>query len=239
MKTPLSWLAAVVAALALAPAKPLAKAEKQPNIFFLSDDHRWDRLGSAGHPFLKTPTLDRLAKEGVRFSNMFVTTSIYAASRATILTGLYERTRSSPFAPADRQPVQPGELSGAAAQGRLQDRLHRQVRRQRAATRIGRRCSTLSSRSAERLFQKQPDGSLRHESELAGDRAIEFIDQHKGSGPFCLSVSFNAAHAEDGDKRPGIGHFPWPKAVDGFMRMSRSRRRAYPTPRFLRAIRSS
>ena len=93
MKTPLSWLAAVVAALALAPAKPLAKAEKQPNIiFFLSDDHRWDRLGSAGHPFLKTPTLDRLAKEGVRFSNMFVTTSICAASRATILTGLYERT---------------------------------------------------------------------------------------------------------------------------------------------------
>ena len=41
MKTPLSWLAAVVAALALAPAKPLAKAEKQINIiFFLSDDHR-------------------------------------------------------------------------------------------------------------------------------------------------------------------------------------------------------
>ena len=28
-------------------------------------------------------------------------------------------------------------------------------------------------------------------------------------------MSFNAAHAEDGDKRPGIGHFPWPKAVDG------------------------
>ena len=98
MKTPLSWLAAVVAALALAPAKPSAKAEKQPNIiFFLSDDHRWDRLGSAGHPFLKTPTLDRLAKEGVRFSNMFVTTSICAASRATILTGLYERTHQFTF----------------------------------------------------------------------------------------------------------------------------------------------
>ena len=87
-----------MAVLALAPAKPLAKAEKQPNIiFFLSDDHRWDRLGSAGHPFLKTPTLDRLAKEGVRFSNMFVTTSICAASRATILTGLYERTHQFTF----------------------------------------------------------------------------------------------------------------------------------------------
>merc|ERR1711969_321086 len=48
-----------------------------------------------------------------------------------------------------------------------------------------------------------------------GDRAIEFINQQKGDAPFCLSISFNAAHAEDGDKRPGIGHFPWPKAVDG------------------------
>ena len=64
-------------------------------------------------------------------------------------------------------------------------------------------------------LKKQPDGSLRHESELAGDRAIEFINQQKGDAPFCLSISFNAAHAEDGDKRPGIGHFPGPKAVDG------------------------
>ena len=64
-------------------------------------------------------------------------------------------------------------------------------------------------------LKKQLDGSLRHESELAGDRAIEFINQQKGDAPFCLSISFNAAHAEDGDKRPGIGHFPWPKAVDG------------------------
>ena len=91
MKTLMSWLMTFVAALALVPAKTLAKTDKKPNIiFFLSDDHRWDRLGSAGHPFLKTPTLDHLAKKGVRFSNMFVTTSICAASRATILTGLYE-----------------------------------------------------------------------------------------------------------------------------------------------------
>ena len=69
-----------------------------PNfIFFLSDDHRWDRLGCAGHPILKTPTMDRLASEGVRFSNMFVTTSICAASRATLFTGLYERTHGFTF----------------------------------------------------------------------------------------------------------------------------------------------
>ena len=59
-------------------------AASQPNIiFFLSDDHRWDRLGCAGHPILKTPTLDSLAAGGVRFSNMIVTTSICSASRDT------------------------------------------------------------------------------------------------------------------------------------------------------------
>ena len=64
-------------------------------------------------------------------------------------------------------------------------------------------------------FKKQKDGSLRHESELCGDQAIRFIESNPEDKPFCLSVSFNASHAEDGDKRPGIGHFPWPKAVDG------------------------
>ena len=217
MKTPLSWLAAVVAALALAPAKPLAKAEKQPNIiFFLSDDHRWDRLGSAGHPFLKTPTLDRLAKEGVRFSNMFVTTSICAASRATILTGLYERThqftfRTRPIDSRFSQASYPVLLRKAGYKTGFIGKFGVNVLQQDREAMF----DSFQPIGRAPFFKKQPDGSLRHESELAGDRAIEFIDQHKGSGPFCLSVSFNAAHAEDGDKRPGIGHFPWPKAVDG------------------------
>jgi hypothetical protein len=46
-----------------------------PNIlFFLVDDQRDDTLGCAGHPIVKTPNVDGLASEGVRFSNMFVTT---------------------------------------------------------------------------------------------------------------------------------------------------------------------
>jgi len=57
----------------------------------------WDRLGCAGHPVLKTPNIDRLAAEGVRFQNMFVTTSIYAASRASILTDLYDCTHGYTF----------------------------------------------------------------------------------------------------------------------------------------------
>jgi len=44
-------------------------------------------MGCAGHPFLKTPTMDRLAAQGVRFSNMIVTISICATSRATAMFG--------------------------------------------------------------------------------------------------------------------------------------------------------
>jgi N-acetylglucosamine-6-sulfatase len=57
-------------------------------VFVLTDDHRYDALGFL-HPFLETPHLDALAREGVHFKNAFVTTSLCSPSRASILTGLY------------------------------------------------------------------------------------------------------------------------------------------------------
>jgi len=195
----------------------LAKVADRPNIlFFLSDDHRRDRIGCAGDPFLKTPTMERLAKDGVRFSNMFVTTSICAASRATLLTGLYERTHQYTFGTPP--------IVGKFIQESYPAVLRRAGYRPGFIGKFGVNIAQADRESIFDSFQpigrnpylkKQPDGSLRHESELAGDRAIEFINQQKGDAPFCLSISFNAAYAEDGDKRPGIGHFPWPKAVDG------------------------
>ncbi|MBN2223423.1 MAG: sulfatase [Deltaproteobacteria bacterium] len=66
---------------------------KRPNILFvLTDDHRWDCMGAMGHPFLKTPTMDRIANEGVLFENAFVTTSLCSPSRASFLTGQYAST---------------------------------------------------------------------------------------------------------------------------------------------------
>jgi N-acetylglucosamine-6-sulfatase len=64
--------------------------QRDPNIIFiLTDDHRWDALSSMGHPVVQTPNLDRLAKEGVMFTNAFVTTSLCSPSRASFLTGQY------------------------------------------------------------------------------------------------------------------------------------------------------
>jgi len=67
-----------------------ASQAAKPNVLFiLCDDLRWDSLGCAGHPFLKTPNIDALASEGVHFKNTFCTTSLCSPSRASILSGKY------------------------------------------------------------------------------------------------------------------------------------------------------
>ncbi|MEO0447163.1 MAG: family 16 glycoside hydrolase, partial [Verrucomicrobiota bacterium] len=65
------------------------------------------------------------------------------------------------------------------------------------------------------FYKKMPDGSLRHETELIVDRGIDFVQRLPKGQPFHLNLWFNACHAEDADRRPGIGHFPWPRAADG------------------------
>src|SRR5687767_12478806 len=67
-----------------------AQSNKKRNIVLIvADDHRWDMLGSMGHPWLQTPHLDRLAKGGALFENAFVTTAECSASRASLVSGLY------------------------------------------------------------------------------------------------------------------------------------------------------
>jgi len=66
------------------------EAKKKPNVIVIvTDDQRWNAMSIAGHPYLKTPNIDRLGKEGVWFKNAFCTTSLCSPSRASILSGQY------------------------------------------------------------------------------------------------------------------------------------------------------
>lgn len=81
----------ILAALCLAQSGQ--RQATQPNIvFILVDDLRWDELGIAGHPFLKTPHIDRIGREGALFRNAFMTTPLCSPSRASFLTGQYAHT---------------------------------------------------------------------------------------------------------------------------------------------------
>jgi arylsulfatase A-like enzyme len=75
--------------LALALAVPAAGAEKWNIVSVVTDDQGAWALGCYGNKECKTPTMDRLAREGARFTNAFVTTPVCSPSRATFLTGKY------------------------------------------------------------------------------------------------------------------------------------------------------
>ena len=65
-------------------------AQKKPNIvIIISDDHSYQTIGAYGSTQVKTPNIDRIAKEGVTFEKAYVTNSICGPSRAVILTGKY------------------------------------------------------------------------------------------------------------------------------------------------------
>jgi N-acetylglucosamine-6-sulfatase len=63
---------------------------RKPNILIiLVDDLRYDEFGAGGHPYMKTPHIDRIAREGALFERAFHTTPICSPNRASILTGQY------------------------------------------------------------------------------------------------------------------------------------------------------
>ena len=59
----------------------------KPNILiFIADDLGWEEVGAYGHPVVRTPNIDSLALNGLRFDNFFLTASSSSPSRASIFT---------------------------------------------------------------------------------------------------------------------------------------------------------
>lgn len=77
-----------LAALAIPHAQAATPDSEKPNILFiLCDDMGYGDLGCYGQPFIQTPCIDRMAQEGMRFTQAYAGSPVSAPSRATIMTG--------------------------------------------------------------------------------------------------------------------------------------------------------
>ena len=190
----------------------------KPNIvFFFADDQTTSTLACYGNKIIQTPNIDALAKRGTRFENAFVSHSICWVSRTTILSGLTGRSYGTPGSHDLARPEAVSTLYSDILRengyrtgyfGKWHAKMPRGYRRED-------HFDEFEAIGRNPFYKKQADGSLRHETELIVDRGVAFVKSQPKDKPFALNMWFNACHAEDSDRRPGIGHFPWPRAVDG------------------------
>ena len=89
MLTAIFLIGAVLCGVAFAPSAVAAAPERPNVVFFLVDDLGWRDLGCFGSTFYETPNADRLAREGMRFTDAYAACPVCSPTRASIMTGKY------------------------------------------------------------------------------------------------------------------------------------------------------
>lgn len=175
-----------------------------PNIIFLlTDDQRWDAMGAMGNPIIQTPEMDRLADDGVLFSNAYVTTPICCTSRASILSGQYAcrhqiQDFKTPFQTEAWQACYPPLLKQADYYTGFIGKFG-----------VGRKESFPVSEfdywegiPGQPMYELQDEnGNYKHLTSKIGDQCLDFLQSAPADRPFSLSVSFKAPHVQDADPR--------------------------------------
>lgn len=196
-----------ISALGMALCSQCANAADQPPniVFILADDLRQDALGCAGNKIVQTPNIDRLASRGVYFSNSFVTTSICCVSRATFLSGQYERRHgigdfATPFKAEAWQKTYPAILRKAGYRTGFIGKFGVGNAKEIAAMeKEFDYWKGLPGQAGPFLDPK--DSTKPHATARFGEQALEFLRGCATDKPFCLSISFSAPHARDGQPR--------------------------------------
>lgn len=179
----------------------LAANARRPNfLFLLTDDQSYGTLSLTGSPFMKTPSIDRIGREGVLFTNAFVSMSLCAPSRACNLTGRYPHSNGI---------------------------IHNQIRWNQELPTLPRALQTAGYRTAHiGKFHMDNDDRLQpgydywaaqinqgsfinprkningtwtelkgYDTDIVTSQAIEFMRGTKREQPFCVWMGYKACHA--------------------------------------------
>ena len=175
-------------------------------LVLLADDWRFDTLGVAGNPVVKTPVIDRLAGEGMRFTHGCVTTAICGVSRASLFTGQWMSRHGNPAFAAFKTPwaeTYPGLLRdhgyftghvGKWHNGKFPAE-HFDFGRAYAGTH----------------WIREKDGTMIHVTQKNENDALEFLRTRPRDKPFCLTLAFFAPHAEDSNP---LQYLPQPQSME-------------------------
>ena len=193
MLRPIVALSTFTALALVAPLANAATPSKPLNIVVLyADDWRHDTLGAAGHPVVKTPHLDQLAKEGMRFTHNCVTTAICGVSRATLLTGQWMSRHGNPAFAMFTTPwaeTYPGLLRRNGYHVGHIGKWHNGTFPQDKFD-FGRAYSGTH-------WIREADGTKIHVTQKNENDALEFLRTRPTDKPFVLTLAFFATHAED------------------------------------------
>ena len=183
--------------------------ESRPNILFLlTDDQRDGSFAGMGHPFIKTPNVDRLLAQSIRFSNTYIAEPVCSPSRVSLFTGMYERVHGVGFTSS----YQLTEEQWARSYPAL---LRRSGYYTGFIGKFGVEYYTFKGNAANKFDYwwghdgwtkflpknfDQPSTLPYHRAKedlitpIMGEAMTEFLDSLPDDKPFCLSVSLNVPH---------------------------------------------
>ena len=200
--------------------------QNPPNIIVIvTDDQRWDAIGYAGNEIIITPEQDQLAKEGAYFKKAFVTTPICGASRATIITGLYERKHKFTLGGAKLDSVYNQENYAYELQekgyktgffGKLGIKNNGNLTKSFSEHEVFDRNNKFKDHRG--YYYKTIGKDTVHLTRYTGHKALNFIENTDKDQPFCLSISFSAPHAHDGAWEGIQKQYFWQEEVDEYFR---------------------
>jgi len=189
----------VIAIISLNGCRPETKNHKseRPNILVLiSDDQRWDQLRYSDNPIipeLKTPNIDRLARQGAYFRNAFVTTPICAVSRASIMSGRYASTHGmnhfgTPMTTEVLSKTYPALLHENGYKTGILGKWGMGIE---GTEKI---FDVFNAWKGQGNYFHDTDSGKIHNAEWLAARAREFLETCTTEKPFCLTVCYKSPH---------------------------------------------